>query len=331
LKINRLFIVGMLLTLIGILIYKSGFLDQLVTFILWPLLSGSSKGKTILLFVIMGSMLILNSIITYHKIASKITFLDKWNANKYLKFTLILILSTYIISILIEVWLRLKFGVSIFTIFVAEDHTASTTSIMHTHVFKSILGYLPLGETSSSNINTAYSLLKYVYPYALIGFITISLAYITGLLSLDSRRDFHKIILVFALSLSIIAMMDGGIFSQPAIIGIFGLLVIYFLKKPFSPRNLIKPTLIILLIILIGFTLEIAGTNQDHHKLTVINQTGNVNMNGYHVSSIEKINNQTVYIIKPTTGDKQTLENLSNTFKDKSNGYFMTWNLFTYI
>jgi hypothetical protein len=81
---------------------------------------------------------------------------------------------------------------------------------MHTHVFKS-LGYFPLGETSS-NINTGYSLIRYVYPYALIGFVTIPLAYITGLLSLDSRRDFHKIILVFALSLSIIAMMDGGIF-----------------------------------------------------------------------------------------------------------------------
>jgi hypothetical protein len=227
LKINLLCVVGIIITLIGILIFKFVFFDQMVTSVLWPLLSGSSRGKTILLFVIMGSMLILNSIITHPKIASKLTFVDNLSGKKYLKYTLILVLSTYVISILIEVWLRLRFGVSIFTIFVAEDPTASTTSIMHTHVFKSILGYtLHLwGEASNSNINTGYSLIKYVYPYALIGFITIPLAYIMGLLSLDGRRDFHKIILVFALSLSIIAMLDGGIFSQPAIIGVFGLLI----------------------------------------------------------------------------------------------------------
>jgi hypothetical protein len=331
LKINYLLILGILISLVGILIFISESLDQFFTSILWPLLSGSSRGKTVLLFLIMGSMLIINSILIHPIISSKISFFDNWDSKQYIKLTLILAFSTYLIAILIEIWLRIKFGVSIFTIFVAQDPSAST-SIMHTHVFKSSLGFVTNSVGGPiSNINTGFSLIKYVYPYAIIGFITIPLTYIAGLLSLDDRSDLEKIILVIALSLSIIGMIDGGIFSQPALIGVFGLLTMYYIKSPFSLRNLVIPVVIVSLIIVVGFTLELAGTDTSSHTLTVIKQTENVDMDIYNVTSIEKLHDKTIYIIKPTTSDKKTLLNLFNSFNGTASGFFMTWNFFTYI
>ncbi len=64
------------------------------------------------------------------------------NENYYLKLVIILVLLTYLIGILIEIIIRLKLGVSIFTTFVAMDPSPTSTSITHSHVFKSVLGDL---------------------------------------------------------------------------------------------------------------------------------------------------------------------------------------------
>lgn len=330
---NRLGIVGIVMILFGLLLFKTEFLDQLVTSILWPLLSGSSKGKSVLLLVIMGSLLLLNPLINHPKIAGKITFIDFSNGKKYIKFTVFLVLLTYLLGILIEVWLRLKYGVSIFTIFVSLNPDVSSTSMMHSHVFKSVLGSIitSLGETAPSPIHTGNSLIQYVSPFVYFIIILFPLAYITGLLSLNKNRDIHKLSLAFAVSLSLIAMIDGGLFSQPAVIGLSGLLVMYFIKKPFSPRNLIKPVVIMSLIVLLGFALEIGGTNTAYHEITVINQTEEVDMAGYNALSINKMDNKTIIIIKPDTGDKDTLERLFKTFKGKADGFFITWNFLSYV
>jgi hypothetical protein len=333
LNFNRLGIVGLVLILFGVLLFKTEFLDQLVTSILWPLLSGSSKGKSVLLLVIMGSLLLLNALLNYPKIASKIAFIDVSNGKKYLKFTLFLVLLTYVIGIVIEVWLRLKYGVSIFTIFVSLNPDVSSTSMTHSHVFKSVLGSIitGVGETAPSPIHTGDSLLQYVSPFVYIILILFPLAYITGLLSLDKNDDIRKLILAFSVTLSLIAMIDGGLFSQPAMIGLSGLLIMYFIKEPFSPRNFIKPAVIVSLIILLGFAIEIAGTNTAYHELTVINQTEKIDMSGYNAINITKMDNRTIILIKPDTGDKETLERLFKTFKGKADGFFITWNIFSYF
>lgn len=62
-KIDRTGLAGIILVLLGLVIYATSPLDQLVMMITWPLLSGSSEGKAVLLMVLMGSFLILNSLI----------------------------------------------------------------------------------------------------------------------------------------------------------------------------------------------------------------------------------------------------------------------------
>lgn len=177
---------------------------------------------------------------------------------KYLKWTITVILLTYIAGIIIELWLRVSYGVSPFTTFLAVNNGESSTSITHTHVFKSVIGYTIsiLGIKVPSYIHTGVSLVPFVYPLPLLIVVTFPLVYILGALSLNSRRDMHKLIIVFALTLCLISMVDGGMFSQPGVIGLAGLLVVYFAKTIF-PENLVKPACIMLLIIFAGLQLNL--------------------------------------------------------------------------
>ena len=132
--------------LFSILIFSTKFLDQLILNITYPFLEGSSQGKSVLLFGILGSILLLYPIFNFKgRIMRKISIINpalNENENYYLKFVIILVMLTYIIGILIEIIIRLKLGVSIFTTFVAMDPSPTSTSITHSHVFKSVLGDL---------------------------------------------------------------------------------------------------------------------------------------------------------------------------------------------
>lgn len=332
LYLNRLGIIGILIVLFGILVYFTGFLDYIVTAVFWFLVLGSSEGKAILLLVIMGSLLIVNSLLVAGKLTTKFASVDISGANKYLKYTLILILFTYILGLIIEIWLRLQYGVSIFTVFVSLNPEVSSTSIIHSHVFKSALGHMisNLGANVPSNIHTGDSLFSFLSPATYIIIFTLPLTYITGLLSMDNRIDIYKLIMAFALSLSLVGMIDGGLFSQPAIIGFAGLVGMYFIKKPFSPKNLIKPTIIVLIIILLGLTLEITGSNPDYHQITLINQKEPVDMGAYKIISINDADPKIIRI-KPSENDKNTLINLFGTFKGKTDGFFISWNFYSFF
>lgn len=330
---NRLEIIGIILVLFGILVYFTGFLDGVITAIFWPLVLGSSEGKAILLLVIMGSLLILNSIITRHQISPKFDAKTVSIANRYLKYTLILILFTYGLGLIIEVWLRLQYGVSLFTVFVSLNPDVSSTSIIHSHVFKSALGstLTNIGGVVPSQIHTGDSLARYLSPATYIIFLTLPLAYLTGLLSMDDRMDHYKVIMAFALSISLVGMIDGGIFSTPAIIGFAGLLGMYFIKKPFSPRNLIVPSIIVFMVIILALSLEIGGSNPDYHQITVIHQKEPVDMGAYKVININNSTNVNIINIKTTENDKNTFVNLFETFKGKADGFFITWNFYSYF
>ena len=45
-----------------------------------------------------------------------------------------------------------------------------------------------------------------------------------GLLSTGDRRDFHVAIVIFATATTIIGIIDGGLFSTPALVGLSGIL-----------------------------------------------------------------------------------------------------------
>ncbi|NYB51572.1 MAG: hypothetical protein HVN35_03265 [Methanobacteriaceae archaeon] len=335
-KMDRSGLAGLILIFLGILIYATSFMDNLVTMITWPLLSGSSEGKAVLLMVVMGSFLILNSLMNNQKFLSP--FKEKISSysphgQKYLKWTLAVILITGVAGILIELLIRLKYGVSFFTIFVSVNPTATTTSPMHTHVFKSVFGNLAdsVGWLVPNHVHTGGNLYPNVIPWAYLILITLPLACVTGLFSLNDRKTFKKILMAFALTLAIIGMVDGGLYSQPSMIGLTLLFFLYFLKSPLKIRQLILPLLLSGLVVFSGLALELAGNNSEYHEIKVINQVEQPDLSNYNVISTEKQGNMTVIRIKTTDSDKITLESLFKTYQGRADGFFMTWNLFSYF
>ncbi len=332
--LNRLGIIGILLIILGLILLLTDFLDQSFT-LLWPLVMGSSEGKAVLLFLIMGSILLLNNLI------NKLPFLQNLrvlNTNlkisrTYLKIALILIVLTYSLGILMELWIRYEFNVAPFTTLVVFDPGVSTTSMMHSHVFKAVIGsgISLLGLNLPTHINTATSLVNYVPFPAWIIFLTLPLSYITGTLSLDKRMYHYRMILAFSLALTLIGMIDGGIFSNPAVIGLAGLIGIFFIEKPFKPRNLLIPTIIIFLLIISGISLDIIGSNTQYHEITMINLKETPDLTYISVKDSYMINNKTIYIIETKESDKTLLKQLFNIFKGKSSGFFINWNFYTYI
>lgn len=336
-KIDRLEIIGIILIILGMLIFFTGFLDELAMMITWPLLSGSSEGKAVLFFVGMGSLLILNSLIKSRK-----GFLDKIysrlesyspDGRKYLKILIILVVLTYVVGILLELLLRLKYGVYPLTIFVSLNPTATSTSPTHSHVFKAALGYLVgiIGFKVPGHIHAGGSLIQQVTPWAFFILFTLPAAYLAGLFSLDNRRDLYRSIMVFSIMLSLVGMIDGGLFSQPGMIGLAGILGIYSIKSPFKPRQLVAPAILIILLIVSGVALETVGSNSSYHELTVINPYEPIDLQDYTVISIQDKGDRIIIRIKADRTDKETLENLFVSLKGKAEGFFMTWNFASYF
>ncbi len=252
LSLNRLSITGILMMLIAVVVWRVSFLHGIVTSIFWPLTLGSDETKAVIFLVLMGSFLVFNAVITSGRFTGRFASLDFKGSKKYLKYAVILVLFTLIIGQICEVLLRLEYGVPIFSVFVAVNPSITSSSMIHSHVFKSVLGYTVtqiLGVGIPSYIGTGESLFKYISPLKYIVLVTWPLIYVTCLLSMDIRIDLYKLIIAFAGTLTLIGILDGGLFSNPALIGFAGLIGLYFIDKPFSPHNLLKPTLIVLIII----------------------------------------------------------------------------------
>ncbi len=327
---------GIILIVAGFLVYATSALDEMITMITWPLLSGSSEGKAVLLMVMMGGFFILNSLINNWKFLSplkeKVTSYSP-DGKKFFKFTLIIILVTCLLGLLIEFSIRLKYGVSPLTIFVSTNPSSTSTSPMHSHVFKSVFGHLAdsMGCLVPGHVHTGGSLYPEVVPWAYLILISFPLACITGLLSLNHQRGIRKIFLVFALTITLIGMVDGGLYSQPLIFGMYMLLIIYFMKKPFQFRQLILPTVLMFLLVLSGLCLELAGNNSSYREITVINQYESVDLSGYNVLSTKEKGNLTVIRMDTSISDKKALEDLFDRYQGHADGFFMTWNFFSYF
>jgi len=315
------------------LLAVTNFLDNIILALTYHLMEGSSQGKSIILFAVMGSLLLLYPLFQSNGLIGKrISSLNphlKIESQKYLKFTIITIFFTYIVGLLIEVWIRIKLGVSLFTIFVSYNSDSfSTTALTHSHVFKSVLGFVihSLGIHISSHINTGVPLAQYTTPFSLIILITFPLIYIAGITALSKKRDLYKVILAFALTLSFITMLDGGVLDYPAWISIFILLIIYFAKKPFSPLNLSKPMIIMALIIALRISVSVFGSNTEFHEVTIINPSDNINLSNYDVLSVQKDGNKTIIELPGNLSDKPLLLKLVPDLQGKCSGFTLSWN-----
>ncbi|MDR0913163.1 MAG: hypothetical protein LBM96_11295 [Methanobrevibacter sp.] len=210
---------------------------------------------------------------------------DNSNNNFYLKIAIVLILLSSAFGVILEIILRLNLGINIFTILsvLANDYT--TTSILHSHVFKSILGgaisYFKIGL--SGNIHTGGSLLSYVPKIAYLIVIIIPALFILSLKSLKDRLTPSKIILMFSYTLAIIGLIDGGIFAIPTLIAIYGVLLIYFAGKYID-------TIIYYIKNKISHIIHIKSDNKRNftNKLNMINRINRIN----RINEINEINNK---------------------------------------
>ncbi|MDO5850056.1 MAG: hypothetical protein Q4P14_02475 [Methanobacteriaceae archaeon] len=231
-KVNYYRVFGLIMIIIGVVLFFPTPLEYIVRPFTQPILMGSSKGKDILFFVLFGLTLILSTICDNDKIYLKFKSLNisnKYkNHNFYLKLSIVLFLVLTIIGLILELYLRYTVGTGFNTIFVAANPSLTTTSFLHSHLYKSIFGTI-LGiflTNIPAGIHTGSSLATYTPQIANYLFILIPILYIIMIISLQKRKAFSRVILSFAISIGIIGIMDGGFFATPTVAGLYGLLVI---------------------------------------------------------------------------------------------------------
>ena len=128
-KLNKTILVGFLFIALGGFVFISDILNPIIRPITYTFLTGSSKGKDIMFFALMGILLILSQIIP-----------RKIDVTKYLKISIVIGSVLLILGNLLEVVFRLQMGIKLNTVFCSMTNTMSSTRILHTHLLKSILG-----------------------------------------------------------------------------------------------------------------------------------------------------------------------------------------------
>ena len=146
-KVNKTILVGILFIIIAGVLFISNILNPIIHPITHLFLMGSSKGKDILFFGLMGVFLISTQLFKGLDI----------DTDKYLKITIILGSITLILGIVLEVYFRWQMGIGLNTIFMVMGKSISSTSILHTHLLKSIFGEVItnlIGPFIGNEINT---------------------------------------------------------------------------------------------------------------------------------------------------------------------------------
>ena len=278
----------------------------------------------------LGATIIITSLISENTYLQERLYKDKNQHLKYLKIAIILLIISALIGLFIEAYIRYSFEVSFFTILTSMNQSTSTTSPMHSHAFKSVLGVLA-NYFVPSHVNTGSSILQFVMPYALVIVIIWPIIYISGILGLSDMKDLHRLIAILALCIALIGLIDGGLFSQPFLLGFGLLLIVYFTNGKIRIKYFINPLVIMGFILLLGMLIEVGGSDTTDHTLTVINQSEDVDMSEFNVTNIEVDGEKTIYTLNCTTPDKTLIKQVFAKFKDKSDLTFMSWNFYSYL
>ena len=233
-KINKYIPFGIILIIFGALLFFLSGIDQFIRPFTQPVLMGSSKGKDILFFVLFGITIILSTLGDNEKLYGhfkNMSIPKKLKDKKfYLKLSLILFLFTAIAGLIVELYLRKSLGISWNTILVIMKPSLTSTSILHSHLYKAIFGiilgmfltYIPAG------IHTGSSLSAYTPSVISVLFILIPITYIVMLISMQRRKAVPRIFLAFITTIGIIGLIDGGLFGTPCVGGIYGILILMY-------------------------------------------------------------------------------------------------------
>ena len=359
-NLNKTVLVGIILILLGGIIFLSDILNPLIRPVTHIFLMGSSKGKDIIFFGILGLFLILSQI-------SK----KEIDNRKYLKISLILGSILLISGILLEVVFRLEMGIGLNNVFCSMTNGMSSTSILHTHLIKSILGALLsqiMGAFIQTGINTGVGLYAYLPNYAFIVVLLIPILFASIVLSMQNRLWPSNFALAAFSSCLIIGIIDGGMFATPSYFGIFGLLLVYrnsyyinlifgrilkdddllkqnelnqpsYRNKGFTKnRYLFNRCLWWIAIVgflFLRFSIAIAGAQTDYYTVDVVNPEDNLDLGNIscniltyeHNSSL----NKTTYHINSCYNEMELINDLKVPLNNSCEYYTVSWNIFSYF
>lgn len=355
-NINKSILVGIIFIIIACLLFISNILNPIIHPITYLFLMGSSKGKDIIFFGLMGFFLISTQIFKDFKIDS----------DKFLKITLVLGSITLTLGILLEVLFRYQMGISLNTIFMTIGKSISSTSILHTHLLKSVFGEVItnlIGPFIGKEINTGVGLYQYIPEVGKYIILLIPITGITLLLAIRNRRFVQTLLLSFFGCCLLIGALDGGLFSTPGITGICGVFLIlrnsicieqivdYILnidrnlceKCKILPEfknfkyvivTLIKrylPYIVAGFIIALRFSIAIFGANTEYYEVNVINPADNIELNGFPIENISHSNNKTTYIMNSNYNEMELLNDLKVPLNNSCDYYTVSWNIVSYL
>ena len=359
-KLNKTVIIGLIFILFSGIIFATNIFNPIIRPITYLFLMGSSKGKDIMFFGLLGLFLIIPQLIR-----------KDFDSEKYLKISMIVGWVLLISGILLEIVFRFQMGIKLNTVFCSMSNTMSSTSILHTHLLKSILGAILtqiIGPFIQSDINTGIGLYSYVPTLGYLVILLIPILFITLILAIRNRPWFTSLLLAFFSSCLIIGAIDGGLFGTPALVGILGLYLIYrngfYLnyiiytllgdEKSLENNEEIQPVyrnrgfkewryllnrfliwFVVIAIILLRFSVAFAGAEPDCYTVDVVNPTGEIDLGNISVEVIDFENNtnlnKTTYHIDPSYNEMQLINDLNVPLKNSCDYYTISWNAYSYL
>ena len=218
-KVNKTVLVGLIFIFLAGLIFITDIFNPIIRPVTYLFLMGSSKGKDIIFFGIFGLLLILSP-----------TIKKDINTTRYLKISIVIGAVLLISGIFLEVIFRLQMGIGLNTVFCSMTNSMSSTSILHTHLLKSILGEVLtqiIGPFIQSAINTGVGLYQYVPDFSVFVVLLLPVLFVTIVLACQKRPWPTTFLLAFSSSCLFIGIIDGGMFATPSYFGIFGLYFVY--------------------------------------------------------------------------------------------------------
>ena len=350
-KINKIILAGVIFILIAGIIFITDILNPLIRPITYLFLMGSSKGKDIMFFTLLGIFLITSQLIK-----------NDIDNKKFLKISIIIGLILLISGIALEIIFRSQMGIALNTVFCSMTDKMSSTSILHTHTLKAILGKIlvnTIGPFIQTEINTGAGLYPYIPPIADLVIILVPIFFIFLILANQKRTWAITIILSFFSACFIIGPLDGGLFATPSIVGLCGTYFIYrnehyvnrILGNIFKDDSLIEyakehppsyenkgythiqylfqwsfPYLLVGFIILLRLTVCFAGAEPDYYTVEIMNPADNIE---FGEIPMEKIDNNT-YHVNPSYNEMDLINDLKLPLKDKCEYYTVSWNIYSY-
>lgn len=359
-KRNNIILAGFIFILFAGILFITDIFNPIIRPITRVFLMGSSKGKDILFFGLFGLFLILSQIFTLKN--------KDIDSDKYLKIAICVGCLLLISGIIAEILFRQSLGIPLNVTFMSESSQAASTSILHTHLLKSIFGEAVtslIGPFISSGINTGVGLYTYVPNIAKTAIILFPILFILEILANQKRLAPTAILLSFFSTCLLIGALDGGMFSTPSMLGICGLFLVYrnhyyfdyyiggvVLKNKkilndskkeypyykdaglsevkFHLHRLL-PYIIAILFITLRISIAIFGANDEYYTLEVVNPADNIELNDFPVESIHHSENKTVYTLDSDYNELNLIKDLKIPLNNKCDYYTISWNIYSYI